>query len=231
MKRILILICILFIMTGCTGKYNINIKSDGKVEEKFEMTFNNELAKNIDQLFKETMEQYKKNDMYKYYNITKDSSRKKSTIYVSRVFNNIDDLINQSEILPIIFEKTLPTGEYGEYGLMTTGKYYKTSIFSNDLDGESFTNIDIYVKSQNKMVSNNADKYDYSNNTLYWKLDDKKNNFSLDFKFNNSKRYDIIIKDIVKSYWPLVAILLVITLIVTIIVKTIKKQDKINNEI
>lgn len=233
MKKVFVLIGLLFILTGCTGKYNINIKSNGKVEEKFEMTFDNSIVQtnNIDLYFKETVEEYRKNNMYKSYKITKDSNKNKSTIYVSRTFNSMNELIEKSEILPIIFEKSLPNGEYGEYGIVTTGNYYKSSIFEGDFDGEPFEKIDIYVKSQNKMVSNNADSYDNDSNTLYWLLTNEKNNFSLDFKFNNSKRYDIIIKDIIKDYWSIAVIIVSIIIVITVIVKILKKQNKMNNEI
>lgn len=233
MKKVFILITLLILLTGCTGKYEINIKSNGKVEEKFEMSFDNNILEtnNVDEFFKDTLEDYRKNNMYKSYKITKDSSKNKSTIYVSRTFNNINDLISYSEILPVIFENISPNGEYGEYGLVTTGEYYKDSIFNGEFDGEPFTKIDVKVKSQLKILSNNADEFDNDENTLYWNLDSEKNNFSLDFKFNNSKRYDIIIKDIAKTYWPVLGILLGITIVVMIIISALKQKDRLNNKI
>ena len=233
MKKIFILIVLLVLLTGCTGKYNINIKSNGKVEEKFEMTFDNSVVEtnDIDAYFKDVISQYRKNNMYTSYKITKKTSKGKSTIYVSRTYNNMNDLVATSEILPIMFEKISPNGQYGEYGLVTTGEYYKEAAFEGDFDDEPFDKIDITVSSQLKIISNNADKFDNKENKLYWKLDNEKNNFSLEFKFNNSKRYDIIIKDIAKTYLPFLIILVGIAIVVMIIVKYLRGKNKLNNKI
>ncbi len=231
--KLLGFLVLVVLLTGCTGKYKVNILQDGKIEEKFEMTFNTSSieVKDIDKYIKDTIKQYRDNDMYVNYNIKKDTSKTKSTIYATRKYSNLNDYITNSELLPVLFEKTLPNGDYDIKGLFTTGEYYKTSIFSDDFDGETFDKIDVEVKSMFDFVSNNADKFDKESNTLYWYITNDKNNFSISFQFNNSKRYDIIIKEFIKNIIPAVIIIVIVSIITLIIYKTLKNKDNLNNEI
>ncbi len=231
--KIFVLLVLALLLTGCTGKYRININSDGKIEEKFEFTFDTSIidTTDIDKYIDNTIKQYRSNKMYEKYTITKKTSKDKSTIYASRKYNNLEELINKSEILPIVFEKTLFNGENEIKGLVTTGQYYKDSIFNGESDGDIFDKIDIEVKSQLKFVSNNADKFDNDSNTLYWYLTDEKNQFSLDFQFNNSKRYDIIIREFIKNILPGVIIIIIAGIVAYIIFRTLKNKSNSNNKI
>lgn len=232
--KLLILIGLLVFISGCKANYNVNIYSNGKVEEQLIMTFDSNEVDSHDPgaLIDDTIRTYKKNNMYVYYNIKKNISGNNSTITATRKYSSIDDYINNSELLPILFEKTLYINDYGIKGLQTSGEFYYDAIFDKSVAEESlFDDIDINVHSQFELLENNALDVDKSSNTLHWNINNQNKTFSMNFKFNNSKRYDIIIKDYLKENWISLVVVAAIVLVVIIVINFIKKQDKLNNKI
>lgn len=229
--KLILLIVFMFILSGCNINYSVNIRSNGEVLEKFVMSFD---EKDIDSsspksFIEDKIKTYKENNIYKDYKFEVKISGNKSKIIASKKYSSLNDYINKSEILPIMFEKTVFTGDYDIKGLQTVGEYYQDVVFDS-VDGPGIENIDIDVHSQFKILDNNAESID-DNNTMHWNVSEENKNFSINFKFNNSKRYDIIIKDYLKENWVSLAAVLVIIVSIIIVVKYIKSQNKLNNKI
>jgi len=232
--RLFILLILLVFISGCNANYNVTIKSNGKVEEQLIMSFDSSEVEshNPAALIDETINTYKKNNMYVNYKIKKDVTNGKSTITATRKYKSIDDYINNSELLPTIFEKTMYVDDYDIKGLQTTGEFYYDAIFDTSVAEEPlFDNIDIKIHSQLDLLENNASRVDKDNNDLYWNINNQNKTFSMNFKFNNSKRYDIIIKDYLKENWISLVVVAAIVIVVIIVINFIKKQDKLNNKI
>ena len=233
--KVLFLIVFMFILSGCNINYSVNIKSNGKVEEKFVMTFD---EKDVDShnpkaLINDTIKTYKENGMYKDYSFKVNLSGKNSTITAYRKYNSLNEYISKSELLPSIFEKTSYIDDYGIKGLITTGEYYYDALFDKTMvtvDEPTIENVDINIHSQFDLLENNASNID-DNNTMHWNINDENKTFSINFKYNNSKRYDIIIKDYLKENWISIIIVGLVIVSIIIVINYIKNQDKLNNKI
>ncbi len=232
--KILILMVLLVFISGCKANYNVNIYSNGKVEEQLVIIFdsNSVESHNPGALIDDTIKTYKENNMYTNYSIKKDINGSKSTITATRKYSSLDSYINDSELLPVLFEKTVYVDDFGIKGLQTIGEFYYDAVFDTSVaDDPMLDNIDIKIHSQLELLENNASRVDKDNNDLYWNINNQNKTFSMNFKFNNSKRYDIIIKDYLKENWISLVVVAAIVLVVIIVIKFIKKQDKLNNKI
>ena len=229
--KLILLIVFMFILSGCNINYNVDIRSNGKVIEKFVMTFDeSDIESNFPKSFiEDKIKTYKENGMYKEYNFEINLSGKNSKLIAYRNFNSLDEYVSKSEILPIAFEKTISISNYGIKGIQTVGEYYHDVLFDS-VDSESIENIDINVHSQFEILENNALNID-DNNTMHFNINEENKNFYIDFKFNNSKRYDIIIKDYLKENWISIIIVGFIIISVIIVIKFIRNQNKLNNKI
>ena len=232
--KIVILLSLLFILTGCRANYSVSINSDGKVTEKFVISIDTSSIEANDPkaLIDNTIKTYKNNGMYTDYKIESNVGKKKSTITATRRYNSVSDYVNKSSLLPSLFEKTFYIDNNGEYGIETTGKYYYDAIYDTSIvDEPLFDTIDINIHSQLNITDSNAEKFDKNSNTLHWTIDKDKKIFSINFKYNNSKKYDIIIKDYLKNNWFSYLVIIIIITGVVAIVRFIKKQNKLNNKI
>lgn len=232
--KIFFLMILLVVLSGCSAKYSVNINSNGTVTEKVIMEFDTSSVEASDpkSFIEDTIKTYKDNNMYIDYNIKTNVTKDKTTITATRKYSSLNDYVNKSELLPILFEKTMYIDDYGINGIQTTGEYYYDTLFDTSIaDEPRFDNIDINIHSQFNILENNSEKFDKKNNTLYWSINKDTKNFSIDFKYNNKKKYDIIIKDYLKSNWYTYLVLIGIAIIIVLIVKYIKKQDKLNNKI
>ena len=231
--KLMILISILVLITGCNADYTVNIRSDGKVEEKLIMSFDSSIieADDKNKFINDQIKNYKDNSVYTDYSIKKNIKGNNSTIIAKRTYNSIQDYINNSELLPRLFEKTLYIDDYGVKGLQTTGEFYYDNVFDTTIsDDQLFDNINIKIHSQFKLLENNSSNID-SNNTMYWTINNENKTFSLNFKYNNSKRYDIIIKDYLKENYGSIIIVIVILIAIGIFINFVKKQNKLTNKI
>ena len=231
--KLIVIIFILILFTGCNANYSVNIRSDGKVEEKLTMSFDTNLieADDKNKFILDQIKNRRDNNMLVDYSIKKDIKSNKSTITAKRIYKSLSDYIEKSEFLPILFEKTSYIDDYGIKGLQTTGEFYYDNIFDMSVSDEpTFDNIDIKVHSQFKLLENNASSID-SDNTMHWNINSENKIFSLNFKYNNSKRYDISIKDYLKENYMSIIVLVILIVSVGIFIRFVIKQNKLTNKI
>lgn len=232
-KLVFLLFIIIFI-SGCDANYNIKIKSNGKVEEKLIIEFETSSLETTDpeKFLEDTIKSYKDSDVYVDYSMTKQVGKKTSKVIIKRQYNSLTDLKENSEILSLAFENILVFNDYDTYGIQTTGEYKKDNIFGGGISYEpTFDNITINVKTYNEFIETNASSCDKKTNVCTWNLDEKIDEFYLQFKYNNSKRYDIIIKEYINNTWPALTIIAIVIVVILVVYNVIKKRNSLSNEI
>jgi len=232
-KLVFLLFLIIFI-SGCDADYNITVKSNGKIEEKLILDFETSSLETTDpeKFLEDTIKSYKDSGVYVNYSITKKVGKQNSQVIIKREYNSLTDLKENSEILSLAFENILIFNDYGVYGFQTTGEYKKDNIFGGGISYEpTFNNITINAKSYNEIVETNASSCDKNTNICTWNLDEKIDEFYLQFKYNNSKRYDIIIKEYIKNTWPALTIIAIVIVVILVVYNVIKKRNSLSNEI
>ncbi len=232
MKKIksFILIGLIILVSGCTADYNITIDSKERVTEKLIIHFNNNeiTDSNISEHIDNRINSYDTNN----YSIEKNIGKQKSNVALIRTYNSLEDYRNNSELYKEAFEDIAILSSYDYNGMQTIGEYRKERLFGNGIDLEPlFNDISINVKLYNNLVENNANNCNINTNVCTWKLNNEIDKFYLQFKYNNSKRYDIIIKEYLKNNWFGLVIVTILIIGAVIITTIIKKRDNLSNKI
>lgn len=193
MKRIIILLSIIFLLTGCTVKENIKINKDLSVEEKIEMHesrdfFNSRykmlpinIVKDIlysndrDKVLKENGYDFKieNNSNYPYviankkYSTIEDFTN--NTIFKNQYFNNVVTSNNNNLI-------SINASDFILHDEQDVNYYYVDNLYIN-------------ITLPYVVTDNNADKYKASTNTYTWIINDKTENKEIKLTFDKNRLY------------------------------------------
>lgn len=186
MKKKILILLMLIILSGCTVKENININADGSVSEKTNISFDNEMAVNYD-----TPTKYAE-DFLKYYN---NAIELKNYSYdVSENKSNTDVVFNR---------KTVKLCDGIKYGLFVDNLYSdiecseddyyyiiksnSQQLLSKPMSEKKFDveRVELNIKVPIPLEENNADNV--SNNTYTWFFDENTDsNKSVYLKINKT---------------------------------------------
>lgn len=232
--KVLVLFIMIFILSGCTLDYNTTINSDGTVKENVIITFdNNEIDSsiNINDYLDERMNSITSDPTYSMYTAKKNIGKENSSITFTRKYSSLLDY-KSSPILQIGFNEVVISDEIDGTSFKTIGNYNKNDVFGADTEPEpTFDKVTIKYKFMNDITNYNSTIFDKDENTITYELTEKTDEFYMQFKCNNSKRYDIIIKEYLKD--NIVGIIISALLIVTVIViiSVIRKKSLESNRI
>ena len=190
MKKIVILIITLFLITGCSVKYSVVINEDLTLVEEAKLTGTNSFFQdyykttrtNVLKSFIEIYEDTLKENNYQYELI-----EDKTTPYVivNKKYENALDYVNNS----ILFNKYFEEVKYTEDGNI---KKIETIGYNGDIpdDQEQFLvkELEISIRCPYKVKNHTAKSVDTNTNTYYYELNSDNNKILLEYdastKFN-----------------------------------------------
>ncbi len=229
-KKIILLILVMLLFSGCSVKYNLNINEDLTVNEKVTAT------ENLNVLKTRSSEEPKvtANSLYKLYKIdgvkynfrTTESSNS-ITSYASTSFKTLEDYESyfKSDIIKevnLTKKDSYITLEYNQD--VPLSSYASKSLIYDD--------IEINIEIPFKVTENNADKVNGNTYTWYIKKDDNLKNIKVKFntkETNTSRKFNFGFFEINIKYSVLVAVAL--ALIIFMIVLFVYMRNKKNNRI
>lgn len=201
MKKLIILLCILFLFSGCTIDYDITFKYDNKIDENIKFTIPNKTIEDSGYTVKESVE----SALHSYSDILNSNSFKSSVEYNT---NNVVVTLkskNKSveKFISFLYFRMMfngadieDTDEY--YSFKTNGIYNQSGLFY-DLSGiadDGFVDqININIKFENEIISCNADKFNEETNTGTWVLVKDTENKVIEFKIKKSSQTNNHSKD------------------------------------
>lgn len=221
-KNIFILILSLFLITGCTSEYNLEF-SNGKIKENIVVNISNsdippkttDIVAEVDDRITPFIE----NDQYPFMNNTnkKYSKKVENTEAGTRVTMNYTYSHNEyknSVAYNMCFEDSTFNENRNDYDLNFTGKFF--CQYSEE--------VIINIKTNNEVISNNADKVE--GNTYTWVINDtNRDNVNINIKISKKSK---ITNNVI---YVILGVILII-LIVLAINAYIKIQERYNvNEI
>lgn len=159
-KKILLIICALFLLTGCTPKITYEILN-GDVTEQIDITLDNSIS---DEEIVNNLKYYLSNmDKYEY-NIEPIEGYKNVTVKAkeSKDFENLET--DRNLYLNRCFDIVYIENTDKKYTL-NTSKKFKCIMFEDMI----FDSVDVSIKTYNKVYENNADEVD--NITYTWHFD------------------------------------------------------------
>ncbi len=237
MKKILLVLLVLLV-TGCSGKYDLTITDKKKVEEKFVLSIHNEDILNSNYTIDEYLDHYSyiysSSNNFKKYNIKTKKSNPDSYFIVKRSYKNLQDYINSNTFKSMYSSAEIEdTGKYISFTTSRNDYLYNLKndmLLSNENKYESF---EINIKFYNEVVDNNADKVDEKNNIYTWYVDETRSaeQSFIYFKLGPKVKYFVKFKDYILN--NLAAIIVVVSIIglVGISILYIVYKSKKNNEI
>lgn len=223
-KNIFILLCMFILLTGCSSEYNLTF-GNNKIKENIKATI---LDSDIPVLTPEEaaagislddpITPFIENDQYPYlnnfdiiYDKKVDKTDNLTTINFDYIYDSIEDY-KKSAIYNSCFENSTISENRNGYSISFNGKFY--CLYGNELT--------INVKSNNEVISSNADKV--SGNTYTWKIN-KNNSSDVDIHMEISKRANAVNYTIT----IILAIIGVILVVVGLFVYSkIKNRENVN---
>lgn len=236
MKKKLLLILTIFLITGCTGKYDLTITDEEKVNEKIIISVLNDDIINLNYTIDEYLDNnsyvYKNNPIYSEYEIKTKKSNPNSHFIATRTYKNLDEYIKSNSFKSMF--NTANIERTDKYITFTTTKnaYLQNikndQIVSNEYKYDSF---EINIKFYNEVVDNNADKVDKSNNIYTWYVSEDSQKDIIYFKIGPKVKYFVKIKDIIVSNIASIIAVSLIFIIIGLSVLYVIIKSKKNNEI
>lgn len=232
--KLLLIIPLLF-LTGCSVQYNLRIDSNLNFKEETTLLEKNQILeiynKNLKLIPKQKFSQYKSVDGFKPYKLSKEIfSNEETGGIIKSSFNGIENFKN-SILLTTLFSD-LNVTEYGNIvSIQTTG--YDSSIFVAETDPNFFLeDIIVNIRFHNKVVENNASKYDEKTNTYTWILNTNQESGNISFSIDkNQKRYDIIFKDFINDNIVAISISSILLVVLLVIGSKLYIKNKNINKI
>lgn len=223
MKKIVILIIALFLVTGCSVKYNVVINEDLSVEEEAKLA-------GTEDLYKIYYKTTKKHVLENLLNLQKDALDENNYHYeliednepyviVNKKYDSVKEYIDNSKLFNDYFDEIKYTEDKNIRKIETIG------YNEDDVDNpERFVveKLEIAITSSYVVKNHNAKDVNKTTNTYYYELDDENNKILLEY-------------DISKKFNPngelmqklVIAFIIIVVIWVTVVILT--KKSKKNN--
>lgn len=197
--KIIVLVFVVILLTGCTGNYNININNDLSVDENAELYVK---TKNINDLNSLLSENINKKD----YSLEIVSNGTTKVKYYKK-YSSIEEYISSSILYNELFDLK-------KYLKNKKSIYFVASSLLDNNEGEStsnnpiINNVKVTITSTYDMIESNADEID--GNKYIWNISNKDISKNILFKFSLTKGSNNILR-------LLFIILLLISLVMLVV--------------
>lgn len=206
MKRvkILFIMLLLVLLSGCSANYNLDINTDGIVEtvtlsedSSVILTYSTSVEEYVDK----ELSSVKTEGTYSNYSLTTRSENGKGIGEGIRKYSNLDNLKNNSIILSEMFENILIKEENNIVTITMVPKDEFEYFEDNFLYTALLEDLSINIKVPYRVLTNNADYV--KDNVLTWNMKQDEDLKTINLSYNNTK----IITDIVPpEIWAIIAI-------------------------
>lgn len=236
MKKKLKLMCIIFlsfIFSGCSIDYNLTITNKKKIIENITVLDDNDNILKYNNSITEFLNNQKDGVKELGYTVDIINDDMESGLLINKKYKNFDSYIG-SEYFSKLFEKANINAYDDIFAFETAGEYFRNNVFSVDLESHylySLDKININIKFYNVVESHNADEVDEKNNIYTWVLNKEDSYRNITFKLKDDVRYDVMLKDFFSRNGLVIIVVFLIILIVAAILLSFKKKINDNNRI
>lgn len=230
-KKILLAIVMLFIMSGCSVKYELEITKDLKVNEKIYIKENNDTFTRVgttNKLYISTMsETYRNNDKYKTYEIKEEYDKKQSGIEATKKNKTLQDYQLNNGVKKTLFGFIVLKEEKDQVTLSATD-YRGEQFFQESSRGEiDYEDVQVDIKLPFEVKEHNSDEYNEEKGIYTWYFDKNSQDKEIKLVFNKKISLKKQILNIIKQNWYLFAIIPALLLFILLIFIRHKRVNKI----
>lgn len=228
MKRIIILLLMIFLLTGCAVKENIKVNRNLSVEENIEFSesmkfFNSRFKMLPINIIKDILYSNDRDKILKEngYDFKIETSSNYPYVTASKKYSNIEDFTNNT-IFKSQYFNNVTTSENNNLISINANDF----IFHDeqDIDYYYVDNLYISISLPYVVTDNNADRYKASTNTYTWVIDEKTENKEIKITFDKTRIYIYNIG----LYISIGIVVLLIIIGIFIILKMRRKNIKMN---
>ena len=237
MKKILLFLLVIFLITGCDVNYELFYKNSDDIIENINVEFLNSNAL----LYNDSVEDYARDmfngwrDSYdlKNYDYRLSLGAETSKINVSKNHNNLNSLINNSAFNTFFSNINISKDESGNNTLILSDYVYAVKNEEEDLyleesTGES-SNLYVILRSNYKL-NTNADEINESLGIYKWKFTPDDYNKTLKIVFTNDFNFIAYLYNL-SSVFIIFFVSIFVVVICVVVVKYIKRKNTNANKI
>lgn len=233
MRKNLLLILALLLLSGCTVNYDLEINSDLTIEETV-VVLNHasyfEILGSVEDVYKNTVDLGMKNTNYITYTYINNSENDLYGVNIHKTYSSLDDFKENSSSLKELYDYVEITRNGSIVIINSVGKFNIERISANTEDEIRIPeNCYFSIKLPFVVTYNNADRVDTINNIYYWYIDKAttgEKNIQLSFDITKTT----VLNKVSNLNYTFILIVVII-LIVVFSYSKIKTENKKNNEI
>lgn len=227
--KTILLVFMVWLMCGCTAKYNITIDKNLKVTEQLYALetkdfYNKYIYSSIDRVINMILEPRISELNASKYKYTKFYSDDYNGLKIEKKYSSIKEFVIVNKLYQQFFEQL----KYEENGdnikIYTDGKFYQ--YVKDDPEKYIVEDAEISISLPHIIINTNANKCEYKNkmNTCYWKIDKYTKDGKLVLEFNKKK---IQYKQKYELIYIIPVIIVIIALYSMLIIFKIRKNNEI----
>lgn len=191
MKKVLLLLLCIFLITGCKVEYNLIISNDLTIEEKVNMTGTDDFfdtyyksSRNnvIKMIFDESRQNYLKENGYNYEIV----EGERPFVVANKQYSSLDNFAKETIFFKQYFENVIVTEKEGIVSL-TTDEFIP--INPDSIERYYIRTSTIKITPAYKVIESNATSFDEKTNTYTWHIDDETKDFSIKLSYDNKEIY------------------------------------------
>ncbi len=221
--RLLVILCVLILFTGCNTDYNLLVNHKGEVVETVSFIRPNEEIlqgyESVKLYLYEQVNVYKDIPKLKDYRFIEKENSVYSSITIIREYDSLYEF-KLSPLFELLFEDAVIISNFEFTSVNTIGDYYYDNLYGADDNPDPtfyIGDIDIKIKFYNNIIDSNADEFNEKENTLLWSINSNDKEKNIYFKIGNQIKYDIIVKDLLTRNQTTITIILSLLTIILIL--------------
>lgn len=230
--KVILLLIICFMMSGCSVEYTLNIDENLNFTENVSLYENKEyfgyLNQTVDEYVELNKKYYEDNDTYKGFtykilendnSVKLDAKKKKMTI---------EDFNNNSIVFNTLFSQIIAEKNGNELKIRTTDyngeTFFRESFTLRDI---SYDKADFTIKSPLKLIGTNADVIDEKRGEYTWHFSRNKEGKNIELVLNTNVSLTTRLLGLLKRFWYIPVIIIVVGFIVIRTIFLYRNANKI----
>ena len=191
MKKILALISLLFLLTGCTVNYHVTINEDLSVleevkiyenEDFYDMYYKTSKSNALKTFLDEYKDDLEKNNYE--YEIIKDTN---PYVILRKKYKTMEEYLQNGKLFNDYFDE-INYHKDGDIVKITTNGF---NPMDDDVPERFYIdNLEIAITSSYKVINHNATRISKDTNTFYYEIDDNTEEFSIILEYDTSKKFN-----------------------------------------
>lgn len=237
MKKIILMISLVLLLTGCTAKYNIKINLNNTVEESSNINVSQTILKYDD--MGDTPEEFVES-FTKILNYRSGSYRYRTQEFIdektmgfsaSKNYKDLDLLATNSPFSTYLYDGMRVTKNGSKVVLESIGKFKTAAINCQWCNYPKLQDSYLAIQLPYKVVNSNATRVDTSKNIYYWNISYNQYPEKIYFEYDTMFLYSYNILDWLPFLNYYTIFIIIAAIIILIIVLILKQKGKKSNTI